>query len=99
MLPAARRKPGYSGVRLQLQRLVKGQPNTHSLCKLGFVSSDLVPGKTVDTLNGMLKIVDKVMPEAVILENVDAMDDGYQDIGLDHVLQVLGDRGYDPQAF
>ena len=47
----------------------------------------------------MLKIVDKVMPEAVILENVDAMDDGYQDIGLYHVLQVLGDRGYDPQAF
>ena len=46
----------------------------------------------------MLKIVDKVMPEAVILEHVDAMDDGYQDTGLDHVLQVLGDRGYDPQA-
>ena len=50
-------------------------------------------------MNGMLKIVDKMMPEAVIFEHVDAMDDGYQDIGLAQVLQVLGDRGYDPQAF
>jgi len=40
----------------------------------------------------MIKIVDKVMPEAAILEHVDAMDDGLQDTGLDHVLQVLGAR-------
>ena len=77
----------------------RANQNRKAIANLDLSAATSSPGNTVDTLNGMLKIVVKVMPEAVILETVDAMDDGYQDTGLDHVLQVLGDRGYDPQAF
>lgn len=57
------------------------------------------PGKTADTIKGILEILDHSPPDWLLLENVDAMEDGGSDSAADELLCMLGEKGLDAQAF
>lgn len=62
-------------------------------------SAQTSPGKSADTIRGLLAVVDLKLPEFILIENVDTMDDGTDASGLDHLLSELGSRGYDSQPY
>ena len=57
------------------------------------------PGKTAGTLQGMVSVIEQMMPEAFVLENTDLDQDNEHREGLDHILSELAAKGYDTQAY
>ena len=56
-------------------------------------------GKTADTYHGMISVVDKCRPGAIILENVDDLGEDFNKDSLDLILSSLGTRGYDTMSY
>lgn len=77
----------------------RANPNRRRLSGDAILATGSSPGKSADTLRGTFSVIDKRTPEFVILENVDTLDEADHAAGLDFVLQELGARGYDTQAF
>ncbi len=79
--------------------LSKANPNRKVLSASQVLGATSSPGRTADTLNGTLTVVDGVMPDVIVLENVDLDQDAEHSLGLDKILHELGRRGYDTHAF
>jgi site-specific DNA-cytosine methylase len=79
--------------------LSRANPNRKALSASQVVGASSSPGKTADTLVGTMVVIDTVVPEIIVLENVDLEQDEEHSLGLDRILQELGGRGYDTHAF
>ena len=57
------------------------------------------PGKTNDTIASTLELIENKLPEWILLENSDTLDDADHAAGLELLLSELAGRGYDPMPF
>ena len=73
----------------------KANPNRKQLAASLFTSSTS-PGKTNDTVIATLKFIDQKLPEWILLENSDTLDDSDHVVALELLLSELASRGYDP---
>ena len=63
------------------------------------VAASSSPGKSADTLQGILAILQACPSGWIILENVDGLEDGEETSALDGLLCKLAEMGFDTQAF
>ena len=76
----------------------KANQNRSKLASTLFTSSTS-PGKTNDTVVATLNFIDKHLPEWILLENSDTLDESDHVVGLELLLSELASRGYDPMPF
>ena len=89
---------GFVG-RFSCKDFSRANQNRKNCNGVDLVRGGTSPGKTADTIKGILDILDHSPPDWLLLENVDAMEDGGSDSAVDELLCVLGEKGLDAQAF
>ena len=76
----------------------KANPNRGKLAA-SVLTTPTSAGGTNDTIHGALKVIDQRLPEWLLLENSDTLDDADHAAGLELLLNALASRGYDPMPF
>lgn len=73
----------------------RANPNKKALSRENVFQQLTTPGKSADTMHGVLDVLGVCMPDWLLLENVDSMDEGGHSSAHDCFLSELGSHGYD----
>ena len=77
----------------------KANMNRRSIHGSNIFSSEHSPGGSSDTFHGCMRLLDRVHPDVVLLENVAELAGDVHGDALDVILMAFNHRGFDTQVF